>query len=124
VQFLGETAATAGTSSPEVQFIYERMGNPQQKSPDVQFLGERIFNNICNSMSDKIDNLYNAGLTLAGPSASLGKENRPPKRIINRSNYLCSPFHVSILSPRKFQSHELKIYETITTLCDHPKYQE
>jgi hypothetical protein len=119
VQFLGERMNKEVTVSPEVQFLGERMAS----SPEVQFLGERVFNNVCSNMSKLSDDLYNAGLTLGSASVSTGKENIPPKRVINRSNYLCSPYDVK--STSKFVlHHEMKIYETITTLCDDPLYRE
>ncbi|KAM0919568.1 hypothetical protein ACQ4PT_008124 [Festuca glaucescens] len=119
VQFLGERMNKELTVSPEVQCLGERMAS----SPEVEFLGERVFNNICSNMSKLSDDLYNAGLTLGSTSVSTGKENIQPKRVINRSNYLCSPYEVK--STSKFvPHHEMKIYETITTLCDDPMYRE
>ncbi|KAK1686698.1 hypothetical protein QYE76_047546 [Lolium multiflorum] len=108
------------TESTEVQFLGERMAS----SPELQFLGERVFNNVCSNMSKLSDDLYNAGLTLGSASVSTGKENIPPKRLINRSNYLCSPYDVKSTSKFVPNVHEMQIYETITTLCDDPMYRE
>ena len=120
IQFLGERMNKEVTVSPEVQFLGERMAS----SPEVQFLGERVFNNVCSNMSKLSDDLYNAGLTLGSASVSAGKENIPPKRLINRSNYLCSPYDVKSTSKFVPNVHEMQIYETITTLCDDPMYRE
>ena len=68
------------------------------------------------------DDLYNAGLSLGSASVSFGKENLPPKRVLNPSNFLRSPYdnhQRSIVQP-----NHVKLYETIITLCDDEDYMK
>ncbi|KAM0904276.1 hypothetical protein ACQ4PT_018107 [Festuca glaucescens] len=118
---LGERMNRDVTLSPEIEFMGERPARITSISQEVQILGERSFNNVCNDMSNKTDDLYNAGLSLGNKSVSSGKENLRPKRVVNRSSYLCSPFDINNTS--RIEPHEMKLYETITTLCDDPNYQ-
>jgi hypothetical protein len=124
VQFMGVRICKPVITSPEVQFLGERSSNPSGQISQVQLLGERNINKNGNDMSVLSDNLYNAGLSLGNSSLSRGKENKPPKRVVNRSSFLCSPFEINSTISSKYGPHEMKLYETITTLCDDPEYQE
>lgn len=121
VEYLGQRRR-AVTNSPEVEFLGQSSKRDVSMSPDVECLGEICFNNVCNNMSDAIDDLYNAGLSLGYRSVSSGsgKENRAPKRVITRITYLCSPFEINNTS--RIEPNDIKLYETITTLCDDPIY--
>uniref|UniRef100_A0ACD6A236 Uncharacterized protein n=1 Tax=Avena sativa TaxID=4498 RepID=A0ACD6A236_AVESA len=122
VEFLCEKIKSM---SPEVQFLGERSNRVVQASPEVQFIGERIFTNVCNDMATISDDLYNAGLSLGSGIVSTGnkgKENMPPKRVVRPSHFLTSPFENN--SKIIIGTHEMKIYETLTTLCNDPQYQE
>jgi hypothetical protein len=124
VQFMGVKICKPVETSPEVQFMGERSSNPSGPASQAQLLGERSINRTFNDMSDLSDNLYNAGLSLGSTSFSRGKENKPPKRVVNRSSFLCSPFEINSTISTKYGPHEMKLYETITTLCDDPEYHE
>jgi hypothetical protein len=91
-------------------------------SPEVQFLGERMFKQVSNNMSATTDELYNAGLTLGCASTSSGKENVPPKRVLNRSNYLRSPFE-TLTQRCIIQPNEQRLYDTIVTICDDEDFK-
>ncbi|KAM0913081.1 hypothetical protein ACQ4PT_012387 [Festuca glaucescens] len=118
----GERMNRDVTLSPEIQFLGEKLARIAAMSPEVQYLGERSFNNVCNDMSNTTDGLYNVGLSLGNMTVSSGKENIRPKRVVNRSSYLCSPFDIN--STSKIEPYEMKLYETITTLCDDPNYEK
>ncbi|KAF7104851.1 hypothetical protein CFC21_105715 [Triticum aestivum] len=85
---------------------------PIPVSPDVQVLGERSFNGSCSSMVNTADNLYNTKLSLG--SSSRGKENLPPKRIIQPSKFLCSPYDHNERGP--LQPHEIELHKGIVAL--------
>ncbi|KAM0826856.1 hypothetical protein ACQ4PT_068592 [Festuca glaucescens] len=122
VECLGERKACVAGKSSKIQCLGQASTSTAPTSPEVEFLGEICFNNVCNNMSDETDDLYNAGLSLGNRSVSSGKENRAPKRVITRSTYLCSPFENN--SSYRVEPNEIKLYETITTLCDDPEYRE
>lgn len=119
---LGQRMNRAVTLSPKIQFLGEKKATIAPILPEVQCLGERCFNNVYNDMSETTDDLYNAGLSLGNRSVSSGKENVRPKSVVNRSSYLCSPFEIN--STSSIEPHEMKLYETITTLCDDPNYEK
>ena len=90
-------------------------------SPEVEYLGSRSFTSACKNMADKSDELYNAGLSLGSATMSFGKKNVPPKRVINRSNWLRSPFEHQqrpVLDPNHVRLHEI-----ITTICNDEDYK-
>ena len=72
-------------------------------------------------MAAKSDELYNDGLSLGSATMSCGKGNVPPKRVINRSNWLRSPYERNqrlVLDPKHVRLHEI-----ITTICDDEDYK-
>ena len=71
-------------------------------------------------MSNKTDDLYNANLTLGSAKSSSGKENFPPKRILQQSKYISSPY--DNLTQRPITANEHKMYEVVTTLCDDDRF--
>ena len=72
-------------------------------------------------MATKSDELYNAGLTLGHAHLPHGKENLPPKRVVNRSVWLRSPYDrnlTPVIEPKQIRLHEI-----ITTICDDEAYK-
>lgn len=119
VEFLYERS---NATSPEVQFLGEQSNRVPASSPEVQILGENMFKNVYNEMASKSNDLCNARLALGSASVSTRKENIPPKRVIHPSHFLTSPFENN--NRNIIQPHELKIYETLTTICNDPNYQD
>ena len=126
IVFLWEKKKDIPVTSPEVKYLGERMGQTSRLNPpnssEVKCLGQRMFNNFCSNISAKTDDLYNAQLTIGTTNYSSGKENVPPKRVINPGPYLVSPYnnHVKTL----IKPNELRIYETITTICNDSDFRE
>lgn len=67
-------------------------------------------------MVNRTDDIYNTSLSLGTSSSFRGKENLPPKRVIQPSRYLSSPYECDDRGP--IMQHELKMYEIITFLGD------
>jgi hypothetical protein len=91
-------------------------------SPEVQFLGERNLNDVHKDLSLRADDYYNTILSLGNTSSSTGKENHPPRRFMNPSKFVSSPYDND--QSCTILPHEHKLYEAITTLCDIEEYRE
>lgn len=122
--------------SPELQFIEERIKNTlaiQEKSSEIQFLGENRCNKLftgsslgqvqhnvlrdrSNTMSKKVDELYNTSLSLYTSTSSHDKENYLGKRIVQRSKWMCSPYDVATQQSINSEQHE--IWVAVTALAD------
>lgn len=96
-------------------------GNPiqliEENSPtELKILGENKFRQEHSTMVNRIDGIYNTSLSLGSSSSFRGKENLPPKRFVQPSRYLTSPYDCDDRGP--IMSHERKLYEVITFLAD------
>ncbi|KAM3213032.1 hypothetical protein ACQJBY_065820 [Aegilops geniculata] len=65
-------------------------------------------------MVNTTDKLYNTKLTLGDSSSSRSKENLPPKRVINPSKFLCSPYDYIDRGP--LMQHEVDLHKKILLL--------
>ncbi|KAM0890404.1 hypothetical protein ACQ4PT_027051 [Festuca glaucescens] len=89
-------------------------------SQEVKYLGTRNFNDSCKKLCDKSDDLYNTNLSLRTGSSMQGKENLPPKRIVQPSKYYNSPDDNKAKKP--ITPNEYRMYEVLTTLCDDENF--
>ncbi|XP_044957342.1 uncharacterized protein LOC123408256 [Hordeum vulgare subsp. vulgare] len=94
----------------EVHFIEEKSPGELKIYRDSNFREQR------NTMVNRTDDIYNTSLSLGTSSSFRGKENLPPKRVIQPSRYLSSPYECDDRGP--IMQHELKMYEIITFLGD------
>uniref|UniRef100_A0ACD5ZXP8 Uncharacterized protein n=1 Tax=Avena sativa TaxID=4498 RepID=A0ACD5ZXP8_AVESA len=87
---------------------------------ELEIFGERNFKDTCNIMCNEADNMYNTKLCLGSSNSSASKENFIPRRVLNASRYICSPYDINqmIIKPS-----EIKYYEAITTLCDIDEFK-
>ncbi|KAI5003229.1 hypothetical protein ZWY2020_030389 [Hordeum vulgare] len=90
-------------------------------SPDVQILTHRYFKQSCNNAVNRSDDHYNTKLMLGSTSSFSGKENRPPKRIVQPSRYVCSPYDNQDTGP--IMEHEVKLYKNILVLSENDYYR-
>jgi hypothetical protein len=95
---------------------------PPQESPKVQFIGENIINGKHADLSTRADAYYNTNLSLGNTRSLSGKENRMPKRFMNPSKFVSSPY--DNVQSCNITAHEHKLYEAITTLCDIEEHRE
>lgn len=98
-----------GTENNPVMFL-----DNNTDSPEVQILSDRSFKQSYGNLVDISDDHYNTKLLLGSSSSSRGKENVPPKRIVQPSRYLCSPYDNQDRGP--IMQHELDLYNNILIL--------
>ena len=75
-----------------------------------------MFRQERSTLVNRTDDFYNTNLSLGRPSSFRGKENAPPKRIVQPSRYRSSPYDCSERGP--IMPHERKMYENITFLAN------
>ncbi|KAI4999325.1 hypothetical protein ZWY2020_003914 [Hordeum vulgare] len=104
-----------GTENNPITFLDDNTA-----SPDVQILSHRSFKQSCNNGVNSSDDHYNTKLMLGSTTNFSGKENRAPKRIVQPSKYLCSPYDQQDKGP--IMEHEVKLYKNILVLSENDYY--
>ena len=75
-----------------------------------------MFRQERSTLVNRTDDFYNTNLSLGRPSSFRGKENVPPKRIVQPSRYRSSLYGCS--ERGQIMPHERKMYENITSLAN------
>uniref|UniRef100_A0A8I6WZB6 Uncharacterized protein n=1 Tax=Hordeum vulgare subsp. vulgare TaxID=112509 RepID=A0A8I6WZB6_HORVV len=104
-----------GTENNPITFLDDNTA-----SPDVQILSHRSCKQSCNNGVNSSDDHYNTKLMLGSTTNFSGKENRAPKRIVQPSKYLCSPYDQQDKGP--IMEHEVKLYKNILVLSENDYY--
>jgi hypothetical protein len=73
-------------------------------------------------MSMRADDVYNTSLSLRNTNSSSGKENQVPRRFMNPSKFVSSPYDNA--QSCFITAHDAKLYESITTMCDMEEHRE
>ncbi|XP_037462101.1 uncharacterized protein LOC119333233 [Triticum dicoccoides] len=101
---------SSGSKRNPVQLMEEKT------SGQLKIHGENMFRQERSTLVNITDDFYNTNLSLGRPSSFRGKENAPPKRIVQPSRYCSSPYDCSERGP--IMPHERKMYENITFLAN------
>lgn len=104
-----------GTEDNPITFL-----DHNSASPEVQILSQSPFKQSCSNLVDRSDEHYNTRLFLGSTSSSRGKENIPPKRVVQPSKFLCSPYDQD---RGPIMEYELHLYHNILLLSENNYYK-